>query len=113
MSRIARELLRIKMKLKIDTTGSEEIVIYIGDKKFEDKAREKSSQKLLPFIVSKLKSEGKKFSDITGIEVETGPGSFTGIRVGVSVAQALGWALKIPVNGKDLTKGDIINITYE
>jgi len=39
---------------------------------------------------------------LTGIEVETGPGSFTGLRVGVSVANALGFALGIPVNGKKL-----------
>ncbi|MFH1536127.1 MAG: hypothetical protein ABIC96_03620 [Patescibacteria group bacterium] len=37
-----------------------------------------------------------------GIEVETGPGSFTGLRVGVSVANALGFALNIPVNGKKM-----------
>ena len=101
------------MKLKIDTTRSDKIIICVGDKKFESPSREKSSQKLLPLINSKIKSEGKTFSDIEEIEVETGPGSFTGIRVGVSVAQALGWALKVPVNGKDLTKGDIIEIIYE
>lgn len=39
---------------------------------------------------------------LKGIEVETGPGSFTGLRVGVSVANALGFALGIPVNGKKI-----------
>lgn len=53
------------------------------------------SQVLLPLI--------KKIVDVnslTAIEVETGPGSFTGLRVGVSVANALGFSLGIPVNGK-------------
>ena len=36
------------------------------------------------------------------IEVDRGPGSYTGIRVGVSVANALGFALNIPVNGKKM-----------
>ncbi|QQG43541.1 MAG: hypothetical protein HYW45_00790 [Candidatus Daviesbacteria bacterium] len=39
---------------------------------------------------------------LTGIEVETGPGSFTGLRVGVSVANALGLSLGIPVNSKKI-----------
>ena len=33
-------------------------------------------------------------------EVNRGPGSFTGLRVGVAIANALGFLLKIPVNGK-------------
>jgi tRNA threonylcarbamoyladenosine biosynthesis protein TsaB len=35
--------------------------------------------------------------DLTKVIVCSGPGSFTGIRVGVSLAQALGFALRIPV----------------
>ncbi|EKD65038.1 MAG: hypothetical protein ACD_50C00208G0010, partial [uncultured bacterium] len=31
------------------------------------------------------------------IEVNTHPGSFTGIRVGMAIANALGFALKIPI----------------
>lgn len=53
------------------------------------------SQVLLPLVA-------KLFKDIKAIEVETGPGSFTGLRVGVSVANALGFALNIPVNNKKM-----------
>ena len=42
------------------------------------------------------------WDQLDGIEVETGPGSFTGLRVGVSVANALGFTLGIPVNGKKI-----------
>ena len=55
----------------------------------------------------------RKIKDISEIEVNTGPGSFTGLRVGVSIANALGWALGIPVNGKDLKKGEVVDIKYE
>ena len=55
------------------------------------------SQVLLPLIDKLLQNQ-----TVTGIEVETGPGSFTGIRVGVSVANALGFSLGIPVNGKKI-----------
>lgn len=64
------------------------------------KENEYGSQVLLPLIVKLLQPRGLHFSDITVIEVEEGPGSFTGLRVGASVAQALGLALNLPVNGK-------------
>lgn len=100
------------MKLYIDTSDSQVVVIKLDDKKFETKAREKKSQKLLPFIVETFKKQGKEFTDITEIEVNTGPGSFTGLRVGVSVANALGWDLNVPVNGKSLQKGEMVDISY-
>ncbi len=70
---------------------------------------EYGSQVLLP-LISKLllgdeptsDREKMTFKDLNGIEVETGPGSFTGLRVGVSVANALGFSLGIPVNGKKI-----------
>ncbi|MDO8639134.1 MAG: tRNA (adenosine(37)-N6)-threonylcarbamoyltransferase complex dimerization subunit type 1 TsaB, partial [Candidatus Daviesbacteria bacterium] len=59
---------------------------------------EYGSQVLLPLILELLPPRG--WDVVKGIEVEEGPGSFTGLRVGASVAQALGFALNIPVNGK-------------
>ena len=55
------------------------------------------SQVLLSLIVKLLKNV-----HLDGIEVETGPGSFTGLRVGVSVSNALGFVLNTPVNGKKM-----------
>ena len=63
---------------------------------------EYGSQVLLPLIEKILKAEKLTMKGLKGIEVEIGPGSFTGLRVGVSVANALGFALGIPVNGKKL-----------
>src|SRR3972149_5808009 len=100
------------MKLFIDTSDSENIVVGVGDKHYETKAKEGASQRLLPFIDEVLKKEKLSLKDIKEIEVETGPGSFTGLRVGVSVANALGWSLGIPVNGKDLRKGEVVDIKY-
>ncbi|MBI2086506.1 hypothetical protein HYT74_04140 [Candidatus Daviesbacteria bacterium] len=58
------------------------------------------SQVLLPLIIKLLRTTNYQLQTLTGIEVETGQGSFTGLRVGVAVANALAFVLGIPVNGK-------------
>lgn len=40
------------------------------------------------------------FNDLTGIIVYQGPGSFTGLRIGISVANVLAFGLKIPIAGQ-------------
>lgn len=100
------------MKLFIDTSDRNKIIVGIDEKRFETEAKEGSSQKLLPFIDKVLKKKGKTIQDVTKIEVNTGPGSFTGLRVGVSVANTLGWVLRIPVNGKNIQKDGPIEINY-
>ena len=100
------------MILYIDTSDRETITVGIGEKRFETNARDGASQKLLVFIEEILIKEGQSMKDISEIEVNTGPGSFTGLRVGVSVANTIGWALGIPVNGKDLRKGEAVDIKY-
>jgi tRNA threonylcarbamoyladenosine biosynthesis protein TsaB len=49
------------------------------------------------FLQKFLKQQKVKVSELTKIVVCSGPGSFTGIRVGASLAQALSFALKIPL----------------
>ena len=101
------------MKLFIDTSDRYEITVGLDNKTFKTEAKNGSSQKLLSFIDEVLKKENTSIDQIKEICVATGPGSFTGLRVGVTVANTLGWALKIPVNGKNLEKGEIIEIKYE
>ena len=101
------------MKLYIDTSQREEITISLDGEVFKTNSKKEKSQRLLPFIDEVLRKKRRTLNDLTEIEVNTGPGSFTGLKVGVSVAQALGWALKIPVNGKDLKEGQTIDIVYD
>ncbi len=44
-----------------------------------------------------LEQNAKELKDLEGIAVFKGPGSFTGLRIGISVANALSYALKIPI----------------
>ena len=57
------------------------------------------SQTLLPMTENMLKSVGINISNVELIAVTAGPGSFTGIRIGVSAAKGLSYALDIPCAG--------------
>lgn len=88
------------MKLYIDTSNSEKIIVGFDKEKIETDSRTGKSQQLLEVVSKELVRRGKTLQDVTEIEVNPGPGSFTGLKVGVSVANSLGWVLDIPVNGK-------------
>ena len=57
------------------------------------------SRTLLTMTESLLKNLELKPTDIDLIAVASGPGSFTGVRIGVSAAKGLAWGLDIPVCG--------------
>jgi tRNA threonylcarbamoyladenosine biosynthesis protein TsaB len=59
------------------------------------------AEKLLPAVENILKKKKLKLKDIEKIEVENGGGSFTSLRIGVATANALGFALGVPVVGID------------
>jgi tRNA threonylcarbamoyladenosine biosynthesis protein TsaB len=56
------------------------------------------AEALLP-LVERIMAQGGGFGRLDRIAVTVGPGSFTGIRVGLSAARAFGLALKVPVVG--------------
>ena len=92
--------------LYIDTSSNEKISVGIqtGKERFflRRKITKQKAQVVLPMIDALLKKHKLSLKDIDEISVETGPGSFTGLRVGVSIANALGYALNISVNGMPL-----------
>lgn len=57
------------------------------------------SEQMMPLLDSLLSHLELKMSDIDLIGVSVGPGSFTGIRIGVAAANAMAMALDIPVVG--------------
>ena len=101
--RILNHELRIMNILIIDTSDNKKVKVGIRingeeDGIHQEVGREKA-QAVLPLLDQLLREHQLKLREITGIEVNTGPGSFTGLRVGISIANALGYALHIPING--------------
>ena len=57
------------------------------------------AEALMPMIDGIMSLAHKKMSDVDAIAVTVGPGSFTGVRIGLAAARAFGLALNIPVYG--------------
>jgi tRNA threonylcarbamoyladenosine biosynthesis protein TsaB len=57
------------------------------------------AEALMPLVARVMQASGLAFADLDRIVVTTGPGSFTGLRVGIAAARGLGLATKIPVVG--------------
>jgi tRNA threonylcarbamoyl adenosine modification protein YeaZ len=57
--------------------------------------------RLMPIVVDALAKAGKAFSDLNRIAVTRGPGSFTGIRVGLAAARGIALAAHKPIIGID------------
>ena len=88
------------MRLKIDTSDNRKTVVSLDEVKLIKAYELPSQQDVLGAIDELLRREKRNLKDITEIEVNRGPGAFTSLRVGISVANALGWALKVPVLDK-------------
>ncbi|WP_028885897.1 tRNA (adenosine(37)-N6)-threonylcarbamoyltransferase complex dimerization subunit type 1 TsaB [Teredinibacter turnerae] len=56
---------------------------------------------LLPMVDRLLKASGLELAELDAVAVTNGPGSFTGIRIGLGIAQGLAYGAKLPVVGVD------------
>lgn len=92
--------------LNINTTDSKKIIISFNNngkvKKLTSSSTVLKSQATLPLIEKLLQKEKVELNQIDEVKVDMGYGSFTGLRVGISIANALGYLLRIPVNGNKI-----------
>jgi tRNA threonylcarbamoyladenosine biosynthesis protein TsaB len=88
--------------LAIETaTQSCSVALYSSQKLYQRQrvAPKEHNNLLLPMVQSLLNEGGIGLDDLDYISVSLGPGSFVGTRLGVSVAQSLAYAAKVPVFG--------------
>ena len=57
------------------------------------------AEQLMPLVQAALHQAGSELRALEAVVVGLGPGPFTGLRVGIATAQALGDALDLPVHG--------------
>lgn len=87
--------------LYIDTSSSYLYTSIVEEGKVLSEIKEEYGQSLskvaLPRIVSMFEDNNLKPIDIDKIIVVNGPGSFTGIRIGLTIAKVYAWSLDIPI----------------
>ena len=84
------------MKLYLDTSQPTTI-IKLDDTEYRWESGRDLAEKLHQYLADRLKEHGKTWQDITEITFMSGPGSFTGLRIGASVANTLAHELNIPL----------------
>ncbi len=86
------------MYLCIDTTTSEAGITLVGHGRLPIDPHH-ASEKILETIDQLIQKANIKLADLGGVFVIKGPGSFTGLRVGIAVANQFAHQLKIPIIG--------------
>lgn len=89
--------------LAVDTSGPYCAAAILKDNTVIASAHEDmkrgQAERLMPLINKLLERAQIEYSDLTLLAVGTGPGNFTGIRIGVSAVRGLALGLKIPAMG--------------
>lgn len=84
------------MKLYLDTS-TPETILKLDDHEYRQDFGHDLAEKLLQYLHDKLAENNSTFHDISEITFMSGPGSFTGLRIGASVVNTLVHELNIPL----------------
>ncbi|MDE6231692.1 MAG: tRNA (adenosine(37)-N6)-threonylcarbamoyltransferase complex dimerization subunit type 1 TsaB [Muribaculaceae bacterium] len=94
--------------LNIETSGSVCSVALTKDgvleTQFEDREGMNHSVKLAPFVEQCLAELERKEEKLDAVAVSIGPGSYTGLRIGLSLAKGLAFSLGVPLIGVNTLK---------
>ena len=89
--------------LAFETSAKAASVALLDDQKLLGESYQNTglthSQTLMVMAEDLLKQCGKTVSDVTAVAVAEGPGSFTGVRIGVAAAKGFAWGGQLPCYG--------------
>jgi len=101
--------------LFIDTSTINTVVAVLNNDKILDKVVWNGGGELSDSLLIKIDELLKKLNisphNISSIAVNLGPGSYTGLRIGISAANAISWSRKIPIRSAKLEGNKIIFLT--
>lgn len=107
------------ISLFLDSSDKKIIISLLKDEKVIDTLIEDNdnhlSEKFLPLINNIISNNALKINDVDKIYIVNGPGSFTGVRVGVTTAKVMAWGLKktiIPISELELLATTKTNKKY-
>lgn len=91
------------MLLALDTsTQTAGLALYDGEKVLSEiiwTSRDFHTVELAPAIIDAIQKSGKKIDKVEAVAVALGPGSFTGLRIGLALAKGIALARHLPVIG--------------
>ena len=102
--------------LSVDTSSNVASVAITEDEKLiceiTVNTKKTHSQTLMPMIDSALKQSELEIKDVDLVVAANGPGSFTGLRIGVSAVKGIAHALDIPVVGVSILEAMAYNLPF-
>lgn len=100
--------------LAVDSSGTVASVAIVEDNnlisEYTINYKKTHSQTLLPMLDDMIKITETELTDIDGIAVAKGPGSFTGLRIGAATVKGLALALDKPIVGVSTIEGLAMNL---
>jgi len=99
------------MKLYLNT-ADKTTILELNDKHYEWESGHDLARDLLKYIHDKLVENNADWQNLTELHYFTGPGSFTGLRIGACVINALADQLQIPIYDQHGEKHEIVMPEY-
>lgn len=91
------------LTLAFETSAKAASVALVADGKLLGESYQNTgmthSQTLMVMAEDVLRTAGKTVTDVTAVAVANGPGSFTGVRIGVAAAKGIAWGRELPCYG--------------
>ncbi len=99
------------MKLYLDTS-TPVCILRLNNNKYQAELGYDMAEKVHSFIAEKLQENNSTWQDISEITFMSGPGSFTGLRIGASIVNTLADQLNVPLYDHHGKKHSIIIPEY-